>query len=67
MPLRKLGLFAQRAGKVFVSVTTWARLVREHGWRAYTFQLVEIAVWIAKYVSARETLYRNAARRPRPT
>ena len=23
----------QRAGKVFVSVTTWARLVREHGWR----------------------------------
>jgi putative transposase len=28
-----LSLFAQRAGKVFVSVTTWARLVREHGWR----------------------------------
>jgi hypothetical protein len=33
MPLRTLSLFAQRAGKVFVSVTTWARLVREHGWR----------------------------------
>ena len=33
MPLRTLSLFAQRAGKVFVSVTTWARLVRVHGWR----------------------------------
>jgi putative transposase len=33
MPLRTLSLFAQRAGKVFVSVTPWARLVREHGWR----------------------------------
>jgi len=33
MPLRTLSLFAQRAGKVFVSVTTWARLVRMHGWR----------------------------------
>jgi transposase InsO family protein len=33
MPLSTLSLFAQRAGKVFVSVTTWARLVREHGWR----------------------------------
>jgi hypothetical protein len=33
MPLRTLSLFAQRAGKVFVSVTTWARLVHEHGWR----------------------------------
>jgi putative transposase len=33
MPLRTLALFAQRVGKVFVSVTTWAKLVREHGWR----------------------------------
>jgi len=33
MPLRTLSLFAQRAGKVFASVTTWARLVRLHGWR----------------------------------
>jgi putative transposase len=33
MPLRTLSLFAQRAGKVYVSVTTWARLVRMHGWR----------------------------------
>jgi hypothetical protein len=32
MPLRTLSLFVQRAGKVFVSVTTWARLVRVHGW-----------------------------------
>jgi len=31
MPLRTLSLFARRADKVFVSVTTWARLVREHG------------------------------------
>jgi hypothetical protein len=31
MPLRTLSLFAQRAGRVFVSVTTWARLVRTHG------------------------------------
>jgi hypothetical protein len=30
MPLRTLSLFAQRAAKVFVSVTTWARLVRVH-------------------------------------
>jgi transposase InsO family protein len=33
MPLRTLSLFAQRTGKVFVSVTTWTRLVRVHGWR----------------------------------
>ena len=33
IPLRTLSLFAQRAGKVFVSVTTWTRLVREYGWR----------------------------------
>ncbi len=33
MPLRTLSLYAQRAGKVFASATTWARLVRERGWR----------------------------------
>ena len=33
MPLRTLSLFAQRTGKVYVSVTTWARLMRDHGWR----------------------------------
>jgi putative transposase len=33
MPLRTRALYAQRAGKVFASVTTWAKLVREHGWR----------------------------------
>jgi hypothetical protein len=33
MPLRTLALYAQRLGKVFASVTTWAKLVREHGWR----------------------------------
>jgi transposase InsO family protein len=33
MPLRTLCLFAQRIGKVLASVTTWAILVREHGWR----------------------------------
>jgi putative transposase len=33
MPLRTLALYAQRMGKVFASVTTWAKLVREHGWR----------------------------------
>ena len=33
MPLTTLALYAQRIGKVFASVTTWARLVREHGWR----------------------------------
>jgi putative transposase len=33
MPLRTLALLAQRVGKVFASVTTWAKLVREHGWR----------------------------------
>ena len=33
MPLRTLALYAQRVGKVFASVTTWAKLVREHGWR----------------------------------
>jgi putative transposase len=33
MPLRTLALYAQRFGKVFASVTTWAKLVRERGWR----------------------------------
>jgi len=33
MPLRTLALYAQRIGKVFASVTTWAKLVRERGWR----------------------------------
>jgi putative transposase len=33
MPLRTLALYAQRVGTVFASVTTWAKLVREHGWR----------------------------------
>jgi transposase InsO family protein len=33
MPLRTLSVFAQRAGKVFASVGTWARLARERGWR----------------------------------
>jgi putative transposase len=32
MPLRTLALHAQRIGKVFASVTTWAKLVRERGW-----------------------------------
>lgn len=31
MPLRTLARYAQRASKVFASVTTWARLIREHG------------------------------------
>lgn len=33
MPLRTLALHAQRVGKVFASATTWAKLVRQHGWR----------------------------------
>jgi transposase InsO family protein len=33
MPLRTLALYAQRVGKVFASVTTWAKLVRQRGWR----------------------------------
>ena len=33
MPLRTLALYAQRVGRVIASVTTWAKLVREHGWR----------------------------------
>jgi len=33
MPLRALSLYAQRAGYVFASATTWAKLVRQRGWR----------------------------------
>jgi len=33
MPLRTLALYAQRVGKVFASPTTWAKLVRQRGWR----------------------------------
>ena len=33
MPLRALSLYAQRAGHVFASATTWAKLVRQRGWR----------------------------------
>lgn len=31
--LRTLSLYAQRIGKVFASATTWARLIRDRGWR----------------------------------
>ena len=33
MSLRTLALHAQRIGKVFASASTWAKLVRERGWR----------------------------------
>jgi len=33
MPLRTLSVYAQRAGKVFASATTWAKLARQRGWR----------------------------------
>ena len=33
MALRTLALRAQRIGKVFASATTWAKLIRERGWR----------------------------------
>ena len=33
MPLGTLARYAQRIGKVFASPTTWAKLVRERGWR----------------------------------
>ena len=33
MPLGTLARYAQRIGKVFASVTTWTKLVRERGWR----------------------------------
>ncbi len=33
MPTSTLAVYAQRAGKVFASASTWARLVRARGWR----------------------------------
>jgi transposase InsO family protein len=33
MPLGTLARYAKRIGKVFASTTTWAKLVRERGWR----------------------------------
>jgi putative transposase len=33
MPIRALALYAQRIGKVFAAPATWARLIRERGWR----------------------------------
>jgi putative transposase len=33
MSLHTLAMHAQRIGKVFASVSTWAKLVRERGWR----------------------------------
>ncbi|HJX63163.1 MAG TPA: DDE-type integrase/transposase/recombinase, partial [Polyangia bacterium] len=33
MPLGTLARYAQRIGKVFASASTWAKLVRKHGWR----------------------------------
>ena len=33
MPLRALAIYAQRVGQVFASATTWAKLVRQRGWR----------------------------------
>jgi len=39
MPLRTLGVYAQRIGKVFASATTWARLIRERGWRRHRLRV----------------------------
>lgn len=33
MPVGTLAVYAQRLGKVFASVTTWSKLIRERGWR----------------------------------
>ena len=33
MPIRALALYAQRIGRVFAAPDTWARLIRERGWR----------------------------------
>ena len=33
MPIRVLALYAQRIGRVFAAPATWARLIREPGWR----------------------------------
>jgi hypothetical protein len=32
MSIRSLALHAQRIGRVFAAVSTWARLIRERGW-----------------------------------
>jgi putative transposase len=39
MSLRTLTLYAQRVGRVFASATTWARLIRERGWRRPRFRV----------------------------
>jgi hypothetical protein len=33
MPTSTLSRFAQRAGKVYASASTWLRLIQERGWR----------------------------------
>lgn len=33
LPISRLALLAQRLGKVYASATTWAKLIRERGWR----------------------------------
>ena len=33
MPIRVLALYAQRIGRVFAAPATFARLIRERGWR----------------------------------
>ena len=33
VPTSRLAILAQRLGKVFAAPSTWARLVRDHGWR----------------------------------
>jgi len=39
MPVATLAKFAQRAGRVFLSQSTWQRLVRRRGWRRPRFRL----------------------------
>jgi len=33
LPISRLALLAQRLGKVYASASTWAKLIREGGWR----------------------------------
>ena len=33
LPISRLALLAQRLGEVYASVSTWAKLIRERGWR----------------------------------
>ena len=33
MPLSTLAIYAKRVGRVFASVSTWSKKVREHGWK----------------------------------